>query len=65
MEDLDVKMDVRKRLIRVTNAEETCWTDENINTRDIQNLGDKLKTLKADYAKMIRQSYKSKSSQTG
>ena len=64
VEDLDVKMDVRKRLIRVTNAEVNLLDKRiNVNTRDIQNLRDELKTLKADYAKMIRQSYKSKSSQ--
>ncbi|MGB0392996.1 MAG: murein hydrolase activator EnvC family protein [Flavobacteriaceae bacterium] len=64
VEDLDVKMDVRKRLIRVTNAEVNLLDKRiNVNTRDIQNLRDELKTLKGDYAKMIRQSYKSKSSQ--
>jgi septal ring factor EnvC (AmiA/AmiB activator) len=64
VEDLDVKMDVRKRLIKVTNSEVNLLDKRiAVNIRDIDNLREELKVLKADYAKMIRESYKSKSSQ--
>ncbi|MEL0298684.1 MAG: peptidoglycan DD-metalloendopeptidase family protein [Flavobacteriaceae bacterium] len=64
VEDLDVKLDIRKRLIRVNNEEANLLTQRiQVNTRDIETLREELKKLKEDYAQMIRESYISKSSQ--
>jgi septal ring factor EnvC (AmiA/AmiB activator) len=64
VEDLDVKLEIRKKLIRVNNEEANILTQRiQVNTRDIEALREELKTLKEDYAEMIRASYISKSSQ--
>ncbi len=64
-EDLDQKINVRQELIRVTNQQANLLNREiNANQRNITKLRDELKTLKADYAKMISKSYKSKSQQS-
>ncbi len=64
VEDLDVKLDIRKRLIRVNNEEANLLTQRiQVNSRDIETLREELKKLKEDYAQMIRESYISKSSQ--
>ncbi|MFZ9056519.1 MAG: murein hydrolase activator EnvC family protein [Flavobacteriaceae bacterium] len=64
VEDLDVKLDIRKRLIRVNNEEANLLTQRiQVNSRNIETLREELKKLKEDYAQMIRESYISKSSQ--
>lgn len=64
VDDLTRKINTREKLIRVYNQEVNLITNEiNTNTRKIDRLRDKLKKLKKEYAQMIRQSYKSNSSQ--
>lgn len=65
VEDLAVKINLRERLIRVTNEEANRLTQQiNVNQRTIDRQRKELETLKADYADMIRYSYASKSGQS-
>ena len=65
VEDLDFKINVRKNLIRITNQQANLLTREiNSNQTKISKLRTRLKALKADYAKMIVKSYKSRSDQS-
>ena len=65
IQNLDVKIQVRKKLIRVTNQEINLISKQiNINQRDIGALRDEVIKLKEDYANMIRKSYYSKSRQS-
>ncbi len=64
VEDLNVKISVRKELVKVNHQQANLLTQQiNVNQRDITNLRKELKELKKDYAEMIQKSYKSKSSQ--
>jgi septal ring factor EnvC (AmiA/AmiB activator) len=65
IQDLDLKIKVRNKLIRVTNQEINLITKKiNINQKDIENLRAGIVKLKDDYANMIRKSYYSKSRQS-
>ena len=65
VEDLALKIDLRQRLIRVTNEEANRLTQQiNVNQRTIDRQRKELEELKADYADMIRYSYASKSGQS-
>lgn len=65
IQNLDVKIQVRKKLIRVTNQEINLISKQiNINQRDVEVLRDEVVKLKEDYANMIRKSYYSKSRQS-
>jgi len=65
VEDLDFKINVRKNLISITNQQANLLTREiNSNQTKITKLRAKLKALKADYAKMIVKSYKSRADQS-
>ncbi|MCW5519986.1 peptidoglycan DD-metalloendopeptidase family protein [Aureitalea sp. L0-47] len=65
VEDLDQRIRATENLIRVTNQQANLLTREiNDNLRKIESLRDELKTLKEDYAAMIRKSYRSKSQQS-
>lgn len=65
VEDLAVKIDLRQRLIRVTNEEANRLNQQiNINQRNISRQRKALEKLKEDYAAMIRFSYSSKSGQS-
>jgi len=65
IQDLDVKIKVRTKLIRVTNQEINFISKQiNINQRDIEALKVEILKLKDDYANMIRKSYYSKSRQS-
>ena len=65
VEDLAVKINLRERLIRVTNEEANRLTQQiNVNQRTIDRQRKALETLKADYADMIRYSYARKSGQS-
>ena len=65
VEDLAVKINLRKRLIRVTNEEANRLTQQiNVNQRTIGRQRKELDDLKMDYADMIRYSYASKSGQS-
>ena len=65
VEDLDFKIRVRKNLISITNQQANLLTREiNSNQTKISKLRTKLKALKADYAKMIVKSYKSRADQS-
>ena len=65
VEDLAIKINLRERLIRVTNEEANRLTQQiNVNQRTIDRQRKALETLKADYADMIRYSYASKSGQS-
>lgn len=65
VEDLAVKINLRKRLIRVTNEEANRLTQQiNVNQRTIGRQRKELDDLKRDYADMIRYSYASKSGQS-
>lgn len=64
VEDLQVKLNVREELIKVTNAQVNLLTRKiNLNKRNISSQRKELEELKADYAKMIQYSYASKSLQ--
>jgi murein hydrolase activator len=64
VEDLQVKMKVREGLIKVTNAQVNLLTRKiTLNERNISTQRKELEALKADYAKMIQNSYESKSLQ--
>ena len=65
IQDLDVKIKVRGKLISVTNQEINFISKQiNINQRDIEVLKAEIIKLKDDYANMIRKSYYSKSRQS-
>jgi len=65
VEDLDQRIRATENLIRVTNQQANLLSREiNENLRKIETLRDELKTLKEDYAAMIRKSYRSKSQQS-
>tara|TARA_B110000114_G_scaffold113514_1_gene119081 strand:+ start:1304 stop:2533 length:1230 start_codon:yes stop_codon:yes gene_type:complete len=65
VEDLDFKIKVRKNLISITNQQANLLTREiNSNQTKITKLRVRLKALKADYAKMIVKSYKSRADQS-
>jgi len=65
VEDLDQRIATRENLIRVTNQQANLLTREiNDNLNSIDQLKTELEELKADYAAMIRKSYKSKSQQS-
>ena len=65
LQDLGIKIQVRSKLIRVTNQEINFISKQiNINQRDIEALRVKVVKLKEDYANMIRKSYYSKSRQS-
>jgi septal ring factor EnvC (AmiA/AmiB activator) len=64
VEDLQVKLSVREELIKVTNAQVNLLTRKiNLNERNISDQRKELEVLKEDYAKMIQNSYASKSLQ--
>lgn len=64
-EDLAVKINVRQRLIRITNEEANRLIQQiSINQRNIDRQREELKELKNDYAEMIRYAYVSKSGQS-
>ena len=64
VEDLQVKLSVREELIKVTNAQVNLLTRKiNLNERNISDQRKELEALKEDYAKMIQNSYTSKSLQ--
>jgi septal ring factor EnvC (AmiA/AmiB activator) len=64
VEDLQVKLNVRDELIKVTNAQINLLTRKiNLNERNISSQRKELEALKKDYAKMIQKSYASKSLQ--
>ena len=65
VEDLAVKINLRQRLIRVTNEEANRLSQQiKINQRDIDRQQKALEQLKQDYAAMVRYSYVSKSGQS-
>ena len=65
VEDLTLKIDVRARLIRVTNEQANRLTQQiNVNQRSIDRQRKELKTLKEDYSQMILKSYQSNSGQS-
>ena len=64
VENLQVKLNVRNELIKVTNAQVNLITRKiNINERNITSQRKELGLLKEEYAKMIKNSYASKSFQ--
>ncbi|MDA9879594.1 peptidase M23, partial [Flavobacteriaceae bacterium] len=64
VEDLQVKLNVRDELIKVTNAQINLLTRKiNLNERTISSQRKELEALKEDYANMIQKSYASKSLQ--
>jgi len=65
VEDLAVKINLRQRLIRITNEEANRLTQQiNENQRSILRQEKELEDLKAEYAEMIRFAYASKSAQS-
>ena len=61
VEDLDFKIKVRNDLISITNQQANLLTREiNSNQTKISKLRVRLKSLKADYEKMVVKSYKSR-----
>nr|WP_221898729.1 peptidoglycan DD-metalloendopeptidase family protein [Robiginitalea sp. SC105] len=64
MEALDQKIGRQQQLIRVTNQQSNLLNRRiNANIRNISKLRGELETLKADYAGMIRKSYRNRSKQ--
>ncbi len=64
IEDINYRVSTLQNLIKVTNQQANLLTREiNTNIKNITILRDKLKVHKADYAKMIVKSYKSRSDQ--
>lgn len=64
VEDLEVKLSVRQRLIQVNNQQANYLTQRiNINEKEIVRLRQEIEQAKTDYARMIRESYKSQSGQ--
>ena len=65
VEDLSLKIGVRRRLIRVTNEQANRLTQQiNVNQRTIDRQRKELEALKKDYSEMILKSYQSKSGQS-
>ena len=65
VEDLSLKINVRRRLIRVTNEQANRLTQQiNVNQRSISQQRKELEALKKDYSEMILKSYQSKSGQS-
>lgn len=65
VEDLNLKINVRRRLIRVTNEQANRLTQQiNVNQRTIDQQRKELASLKKDYSEMILKSYQSKSGQS-
>ena len=65
MEALNQKIDVRQRLIQVTNKQSNLLDRKiNANVNDISNLRKELAKLKDDYALMIQKGYQSKIQQS-
>ena len=65
VEDLNQRISATENLIRVTNQQANLLTRNiNDNIEKISALREELKVMKADYAEMIRKSYKSKSQQS-
>ena len=63
-EDIQVRLNVRSELIKVTNEQTNLLTRKiNLNERNIEAQNNELEILKGDYAKMIKKSYTSKSKQ--
>ena len=64
VEDIELKISVRKQLIKVNNEQANFLNNLiNINQRDIDKYRSELKKIKNKYALMIKKSYKSKSMQ--
>src|SRR6056300_181302 len=64
VEDLQVKLNVRSELIKVTNQQANLLTRRiALNERSIADQRKELEALKSEYAKMIQKSYASKSLQ--
>jgi septal ring factor EnvC (AmiA/AmiB activator) len=64
VEDLQVKLNVRSELIRVTNQQANLLTSKiRINEKNISVQRKELEDLKTEYANLIRKSYESKSLQ--
>ncbi len=64
VEDIQLRISVRKQLIRVNNEQANFLENIiNINQRDIDKYRSELTELKEEYALMIKNSYKSKSMQ--
>jgi septal ring factor EnvC (AmiA/AmiB activator) len=65
VEDLNQRISATENLIRVTNQQANLLSRNiNDNITKISSLREELKVMKADYAEMIRKSYKSKSQQS-
>ncbi|WP_310991576.1 murein hydrolase activator EnvC family protein [Aequorivita marina] len=65
VEDLNQRIAASENLIRITNQQANLLTRNiNKNINKISALRDELKLMKADYAKMIQKSYKSKNQQS-
>ena len=65
LKDLNQKIDIRLSLINTINSEAKLLTSEiTKNKKEIAQLENELASLKADYARMIFKSYKSKSQQS-
>ncbi|WP_296382403.1 peptidoglycan DD-metalloendopeptidase family protein [Winogradskyella sp.] len=65
IEDINLKVNARKNLIRITNEQANLLTREiNANQKEITSLRTQLQELKDDYAAMLVKSYKSKSEQS-
>ena len=64
VEDLQVKLNVRSELIKVTNQQANLLTSKiRINEKNISVQRKELEDLKTEYANLIRKSYESKSLQ--
>ena len=64
VEDLEVKLTVRERLIQVNNQQANYLTQRiQVNEKEIVRLRQEIEQAKADYARMIQESYKSQSGQ--
>ena len=64
IDDIQVRLNVRSELIKVTNMQANLLTKRiNINQRNIDTQRKELDELKKEYAKMIQKSYASKSLQ--
>ncbi|MDG1571437.1 peptidoglycan DD-metalloendopeptidase family protein [Robiginitalea sp. M366] len=64
MEALDQKISRQQQLIRITNQQSNLLNRRiNANIRNISKLREDLERLKADYAEMIRKSYRNRSKQ--
>jgi len=65
VEDLNQRIAASENLIRVTNQQANLLTRNiNDNIDKISTLREELKVMKADYAEMVRKSYKSKNQQS-